>query len=156
MPETIPVNKIDRTGWPTGERDQETEDRLDFEHAGLACLLLRGPMGAWCGYVGVGPDHPFHGKSYDDIDVDVHGGLTYADKCGGSICHVPKPGMPADVWWFGFDTAHSGDIVPRMLASDIKLGLPHIDYGFPQSYKNIDYAKRETERLAKQLTEVTA
>lgn len=33
----------------------------------------------------------------------VHGGLTYSDRCHDDICHVPAPGEPDDVWWFGFD-----------------------------------------------------
>jgi len=49
----------------------------------LDCLINRGPSGAWCGYVGVGPDHPLHGVQYDDVDVDVHGGLTYSVACQG-------------------------------------------------------------------------
>ena len=34
-----------------------------------------------CGYVGVGPGHPSHGVHYDNVDVSVHGGLTFADGC---------------------------------------------------------------------------
>lgn len=143
-------HKIDRTGWPAGLWDEEPEDRVDFLHSGFACLLLRNRMGAWCGYVGVGPDHPLHGKDYEKADVEVHGGLTYADACGGSICHVPKPGMPEKVWWFGFDCIHSGDVAPGSLALDIKHGWEHI--GFPyESYKTAGYARSQTERLAEQL-----
>ena len=39
------------------------------------------PLGSWCGYVGVRGNHPAAGKDYDDLDVLVHGGLTYADYC---------------------------------------------------------------------------
>ena len=31
----------------------------------------------WNGYVGLPDEHPCSGKGYDDIDVNVHGGLTY-------------------------------------------------------------------------------
>ena len=76
-------NIIDRTGWPSGGWDHEP-DRATWRHdeTGAACTLRRGPLGAWCGYVGMGPNHPAAGIDYDNIDVSVHGGLTY-----GAYCH---------------------------------------------------------------------
>lgn len=137
---------VDRTGWPSGPWDNEP-DRLDFEHAGLPCLLNRGSLGVWCGYAAVPPGHPLHGKSCDDVDVDVHGGLTYANQCDGEICHIPKPGEPDNVWWFGFDCAHCDDTAPRLLA--------HMPSSiFPRSaYRDLAYARHETEQLAEQLVQ---
>ena len=57
-----------------------------------------------------------HGKDYNALDVEVHGGLTYAGECSGSICHVPKPGEPDNVFWFGFDCAHAYDLSPATQA----------------------------------------
>lgn len=120
---------------------QEEPDRLEFEHAGLPCLLKRATFGSWCGYAAVPPGHPLHGKRYQDVDdISVHGGLTYGDACQGSICHAPKPGESADVWWFGFDCNHAFDLAPGMPAT-ARWGI----------YKDIGYARRETERLAEQL-----
>src|SRR4051812_43956542 len=64
---------------------------------GLDCLIVRNRTGALCGYVGVPPEHPWHGVSYSgctescgersycdhspDGRTRVHGGLTYADAC---------------------------------------------------------------------------
>ena len=60
------------------------------------------PHGYACGYVGVPPDHPWYKKDYDDIEVDVHGGLTWSDNSVGD--------EPAnELWWVGFDPAHYGD-----------------------------------------------
>lgn len=57
------------------------------------------------GYVGVPKDHPYWGKDYNSIEgVSVHGGLTYGAD------HLPM-NEPDGYWWFGFDTAHSGDCV---------------------------------------------
>lgn len=70
------------------------------------------------GYVAVPKDHPFYGKDYDDVEVDVHGGLTFA--CPGSnitAADLPETevleGCLYDLdenWWvFGFDTCHYTD-----------------------------------------------
>lgn len=148
----------DRTGWPAGEWDNEPKDRIDFIHAGFACLMLRGNMGNWCGYTGLPEYHPLYGKDYNSIDgVEVHGGLTYADECNGRICHVAEPGMPEKVWWLGFDCAHCGDAVPGLLRyqipARIRLGVEQ-NYELGDTYKNIAYVKAETERLAEQLREM--
>jgi|SRR3972149_5302496 len=57
-------------------------NREEFVHAELPCLILRGPMKFLCGYVGVPPSHPMYHKEYDDINVDVHGGLTFSHLGG--------------------------------------------------------------------------
>lgn len=63
-------------------------DSADFEAHGLKCALRRGPVGAWCGYVGIPKEHPLHGRDYDEmvktpksiierkIDVDKVGAVT--------------------------------------------------------------------------------
>ena len=139
--------KADRSTWGRGPWDQEPEDRIDFVHAGFAAFIKRGPMGVWCGYVGVPNTHPLYGKSYGDADdagIEVHGGLTYANKCAGEICHVPEPGMPDDVWWFGFDCGHWNDIVPSMARYHEETGI----------YRDKTYAIEQARLLAAQLKDV--
>jgi hypothetical protein len=131
--------KYDKSKWTHGEWDNEP-DRKDFIHTGYSCFILRNGSGNWCGYVGIPSTHPSFGKDYDDVPVNVHGGLTYANKCGPPICHIPEPGMPDDVWWLGFDTAHSGDASPLTLLN-FKHGV----------YRNMEYTINETKQLAEQL-----
>lgn len=142
--ETKNDRPIDRAGWPSGPWDDEPEDRVDFTHCGFACLLHRNHMGSWCGYVGLPPEHPDFGKDYDDIEVEVHGGLTYADRCGQYI----GLGVGDERWWVGFDTSHFRDIVPGMLAFGMKHG-----WASPPglTYWTRDRATVETQRLADQL-----
>lgn len=70
------------------------------------------------GYVAVPKDHPFFGKGYDEVGIEVHGGLTFA--CSGdniTVKSLPETevleGCLHDLdenWWvFGFDTCHYGD-----------------------------------------------
>lgn len=133
---------MDRSHWGTGPWDTEP-DKVPWVDpgTGLDCLIVRNRSGALCGYVGVPPTHPWYGAAYGyghsigprvdeqcdgycghnpDHFVDVHGGLTYSGRCQSSdnpasgICHVPAPGRPENVWWFGFDCMHSGDRMPLM------------------------------------------
>lgn len=105
----------------------------------MDCLIVENGMGFLCGYVAVTEGHPAFQKDYNDVDVNVHGGLTYADFCqeNGKICHVPLPGRPHKVWWLGFDCAHGWDI-PRLGGT----------------LKDETYVKAECESLAKQLKEM--
>ena len=153
MAEQIDRAPIDKSTWGDGPWQTEP-DRVEWVHAGLPCLALRNRLGNWCGYAAVPPGHALHGKHYDDVDVDAHGGLTYSDGCDGArICHVPAPGEPADVWWFGFDCAHLGDISPGMDAYARLRGRPPLRFT-EDSYKDLAYVQAETNSLAKQLAEV--
>ena len=55
------------------------------------------------GYVRIPEGHPYYEKTYDDIDVRVHGGLTFGDHIFGRDKYF------SDGYWVGFDTAHYGD-----------------------------------------------
>ena len=55
------------------------------------------------GYVRIPEGHPYYEKTYDDIPVSVHGGLTFSDHIFGDSKHF------SDGYWVGFDTAHYGD-----------------------------------------------
>lgn len=141
--------------WRKGPWTREP-DRLDFRHAGLPCLLHRGPTGVWCGYVAVPPGHPLYQTPYNQVEasLDVHGGVTYAEMCSGAICHVPEPGEPDNVWWFGWDAGHAGDYCPAFDTPEMrKLGILPLNRRLMggESYRTLKYARRETERLAEQL-----
>ena len=135
--------RIDRSSWRRGPWDGEP-DFVRFESHGLPCIVLRHPRsGHLCGYVAVPPGHPWHGVDFatlwrEDGCPNVHGGVTYAERCAGSVCHVAKPGDPDDVWWLGFDANHAWDVSPR----DASWG--------DGDYRDIGYMRRECERLAEQ------
>lgn len=140
----------DKSTWERGEWDGEP-DKAQWIHSGLDCLIVRGPMGALCGYVGVPESHPFWEKDYDDdaIDVNVHGGLTFADRCQPTddpakhICHTEEGAANKTVWWLGFDCNHAFDLAPKMDTRwRVRDGV----------YRDFDYVKLQVERLAEQLT----
>ncbi len=135
--------------FPAGPWHNEP-DREEFTQSGLHCLLHRAPLGHWCGYVAVPPRHPLHNKEWDHGDceskLEVHGGLTYSEMCTGPVCHVPPPGEPENVWWFGFDCAHSGDLIPSMAISIVTGKWKEYD-----TYRDINYTREQTKHLARQL-----
>lgn len=106
--------------------------------AGLSAAVLMVRNGAFrCGYVGVPTGHPAHGKGYDDLDVDVHGGLTYS---AGVKNKYP---FNEDLWWLGFDCAHLGDAT----------GWGGSDGDI---FRSQEYVEGECERLAEQLAAMQA
>lgn len=120
-------------------------DHVAFEvPGGLACILHRNL--SWCGYVGIPPGHPWYGKGYSDLpDVDVHGGVTYAEVGQGEICL--GPGESDDLWWIGFDCLHHMDLALFDLAlSGDNLGLARSG----GTYRDLAYVQNETKRLANQ------
>lgn len=164
--ESSEPHKVDRTGWPKGVWDAEP-DRVDWKtKAGFPALALRHPSGHWCGYVAVPPGHPAY-ESADESVVDVHGGVTYASKCAGNVCHVPEPGEPADVFWLGFDFAHCNDASPS--AWDMSSGFstwsedgrtclwgPSAKMGkgdVKGVYRDLAYVRAECEQVGRQLAD---
>ena len=98
--------------------DSGTED-------GIQWATCRAPLyGAINGYVRIPDGHPWAGLDYDDIDVKVHGGLTFGDG-----------------EWIGFDALHLGDYWP---------GQP---YGLSAGdrYWTAEQVADETRELARQV-----
>ena len=152
-----------KKGLPDGPWMNEP-DRIQWVSNGLDCLMIRQPsMGNWCGYVGVPKGHKLFGADYNEAHdlapISVHGGLTYADKCGHFICHDPNSGKHDDVWWFGFDCAHAYDLSPSMLK--YRMENPELKRLYERSlardpenadvYRDEAYVKNEVENLARQL-----
>lgn len=163
----------DKTEWGNGPWQNEP-DKVSWtdEETGLPCLVVRNHGGALCGYVGVDPNHPWHGVDYSehigepcdnewcyehtpDGTVKVHGGLTYSAGCQHNasedtgVCHIPQPGESDDVWWFGFDTAHDFDLCP---AYKVHRDIPVRG----EVYRDLPYVQSEVRRLARQLVRVSS
>lgn len=80
--------------------------------------------------MGVPPSHLAFRVEYDDVDVDVHGGLTFSGTQDGE----------GDVWWLGFDCAHAGDLVPG-----------HVVNTPGATFKDLGYVRDQCRLLAEQL-----
>jgi hypothetical protein len=79
--------------------------------------LSRGYMdfGWGNGYVLLPEGHKYHGLHYDNIDVNVHGGLTFSelieDEKDAEWYGVGKEYV--GYWAVGFDTANYGDTLEK-------------------------------------------
>lgn len=118
-----------------------------FKHNGLLCCVQRmGCGGNLNGYVAVTKEHALFGKSYSDIDMALiaHGGITFS--------RAELPGIDkelfGELWWFGFDTAHAGDLRPFQTDIDRKYPLRN------EEYRDFEYVKEQTMHLAEQLTQL--
>lgn len=149
---------MEKKEWGDGPWQSEP-DRVEWRsQKGLPCLIVRGSVGALCGYVGVPKGHPAYGKDRDDVNVRVHGGLTYDGPCSGHVCHVPNEGESDDIWWLGFDTGHAFDLCPAHLAimkrieEKIEKDLGPLPIDAPRmTYRDIAYVTAEVNDLASQL-----
>lgn len=158
----VPSHFAGRELPPGPWRDEPNKMQWVDSATQLPCLIVRSGLGALCGYAGVFEGHPLFGKDCDDADADfdVHGGLTFAAKCAHGakesegVCHVPEPGSPDNVWWFGFDCAHLGDLCPLIpLLEETRNESWILLSGGPfnESYKNVPYVVAEVTSLALQL-----
>lgn len=106
--------------------------------AGYEAEVIGTPMGHRCGYVTVPEGHPFADKDYNDLYLDVHGGLTFSDGRK-----------------FGFDCAHWDDAKDPALMSEEYLNIhaiyPRLDHG---TIKTLEFCVAECESLASQLKEL--
>ena len=162
---------------------QYTVEKVWSHNSNVCVVLMNHSSGCRCGYVGIPIKHHLFGKDYNqdckylqelrealthetigkrgiisvicwdgkgvspEILFDVHGGLTYSGEAG------EYPIEMKDVWWFGFDCAHSGD-------------RHEIDQIFPESsrefytnfsgdiVRSFDYCVSECESLSNQLEEL--
>ena len=99
-------------------------------------------------------------------DIDAHGGLTFSSFCAEdekehAICHLPAPGEADKVWWFGFDCAHAGDLMPALDAKLKQTGISLASEAVRQmmrcdTYRNLAYVQNQCAQIAQQLVKVTS
>lgn len=70
-------------------------------------------MGGWGnGYVIIPEGHKLNGVHYDNIDVDVHYGLTFSEPAK-SLDWAEISDEDSGGWIVGFDTLHYGDDINK-------------------------------------------
>lgn len=106
--------------------------------AGLRAIALLIPNSHRCGYVAVPVGHLLHGKTYEEPDISVHGGLTFSEA-------ADHTGFATGTeWWFGFDCAHAGDGMMYYTPSELRGQEP---------VRTLEFVEQECESMARQLSE---
>jgi hypothetical protein len=131
-----------------------------FTKSGYRAIVVFNKTGHRCGYVEIPRSHPYYEKEYSDIDVNVHGGLTFSSYSGGMPYAVPE-----GFWVLGFDCIHYGDAI------DLETYKKYSDMGYISKTKEdllytlneiftdsvirtLDFVVAECESLATQLKEM--
>jgi hypothetical protein len=135
-------------------------ERIWFTESGYRAIVLFTQTGHRCGYVEIPRSHTCYEKGYSDVDVTVHGGLTFS-----AYSEEMSYGTTEGFWVLGFDCGHYGD------AKDLEAyGLysnmgyipnvqENISYIFDMIFndgivRTLDFVVAECESLATQLKEM--
>lgn len=70
-------------------------------------------------YIEIPKDHKYYLKHYDDIDIDVHGGLTYSED----YLNLENEKI-TNCWFIGWDYAHYEDYsgYEELIPNGLKVG----------------------------------
>lgn len=121
------------------------------EPSGYKCRIRRNEgTGTLCGYVGIPKEHRFWGVNYEEsdgelneIEVDVHGGLTYSAEGDDGY------------WYFGFDTSHTEDFAPKIVELLLSTNYEFKDNGLRfhncMNYRTWEYVEDQIYWLGKRL-----
>lgn len=144
-----------RKWWGEGEWVKEP-DLAIFYHKTIKCVIRRIIVremsnhifgGHLCGYCEVPKDHTYWGLDYDQIPIEVHGGLTFSDFIDNE-------------WLIGFDCGHSFDLLPSIEQMRDRYrdeGLEELKKQFPNSpiwestYRTFQFVEDECRKIAEQL-----
>ncbi|MBW8308063.1 MAG: hypothetical protein K0M45_00215 [Candidatus Paracaedibacteraceae bacterium] len=123
---------VDKVGWPAGEWHNEPNCILWIDRGtGLKCVIFRHYYyGTLSGYIYAPLSALPESEDYNDLDLEVHGGVTYGE-------------VYQDSYIIGFDCAHLNDFCPGISKLIIQ----------ERQYRNVDFVRSQCESLARQIKE---
>jgi hypothetical protein len=124
-----------------------------YDHVikGIRCTIRRGPA-SLCAYIGIPLDHPLANRHYDNLPLNVHGGLTFAGTgiSDPTLYHRGPSGVmirtkfkQSGWYYYGWDYAHVGDS-PLYITTYFHT----LKYGKKWTVRRV---KREIRRAARQV-----
>lgn len=129
----------------------------EFEVDGFKCVIVGQNWGHRCGYIEIPLYHKYYGVDYNEIDVDVHGGWTYAE-----YTHNNYPiESPNGTWWIGFDCNHCCDgkdleLVKSFGDTKTTRFILNMNDKFPEhgEVRTMKYVENELRNAVKELKEI--
>ena len=100
------------------------------------------------GYVGLPKWHPWFNIHYNDIYVDVHGGLTFSEF------NKDYPVENDNLWWLGFDCAHCNDAPDINEVENPEVRAIHLSFPREGIIRTLEYCIEQCELMSQQLKEV--
>lgn len=125
-------------------------DLCRWTYYGFTCLAIRDmSLGMWRGFVGLTSEHPAYNKEFKELlnhnwllNLSVHGGIALIGKLPDKYKEYNE-----DLWWFGFESTQGEDFLPLLKYDEETLA----EIQSQQTYKTLNYIRKETNWLAKQL-----
>ena len=142
---------VDKSDWGPGPW-QDEPDKVAWvdPDTGLDCMAKRHERLGDPYLRAEAERHPHGDRAWLLKRLERQGGMAFEewveDQRPHRVCHVPPPGQPEEVWWFGFDCAHLGDHSPGVNGS---FPSPADD-----EYRSLFYVERRVAELACQLAEI--
>lgn len=134
-------------------RNYKVEKEVDYK--GYKCVVVGSSMGHRCGYIGLKNTDLAYEKDYDDLYcIDVHGGLTYSNNDSSYPIKNNE-----NLWWIGFDCAHSGDGRDIELIKELNKDPRTVDMLLRwsseyETVKTIEYCMNECKSVVEQIIEI--
>lgn len=144
-----------------------------FEHRGFTCVVIGQSIGHRCGYVAIPQSHKLFGVDYNEVDIDVHGGLTYGEYMDADLEVNENGGMyevtgryPKDLeggnfYWLGFDCAHYNDakdfdLIRELCDKDSADFIINLEQQFDTggTVKDVSYVRAELVSMVDQIIEL--
>lgn len=90
-------------------------DELYWKYLDIECMMLRSPIGCWCGYIKLPKTHRFYKKSVNFInealkECNVYE-ITYASHKNNKTGKITKS------WFIGIDAGGVNDLIPALYFS---------------------------------------
>ena len=140
------------------EKIKSEPSRESFNYRGYKCLIIRHPEFLHlCGYVGIPEGHKYYKKHYDEVPLEVHGGLSFSD-----FWEDENDGL----WYLGFDTGHAWDLSPGMHRRNeptkSKYWIDGVEHEYVErdlgeelmkneTYRDIEYVRLQCKKMVRQL-----
>lgn len=96
-----------------------------------------------CCYIILPKTHRYYKKDYIDIDLNAHGGLTYADT--ELFCHAHSINQE---WIIGWDYAHYGDFMGYYLLEGFECFRLGHKYTTKALYEDVKFAIKQLKEVS--------